>query len=406
MEHFGKYKNRIGPTFLIPIREIQNVSTAWNIRQDVVEKDYALGWLLAGIAQHQALSNTWVFKGGTCLRKCYYETFRFSEDLDFTVTDPELIKPETLFLFFQEISQWLLANVGIQLELHEDSFKSHPNKRGILTTQGKIGFIGPVVKPTSPKIKIDLTCDELIASAPVRRKIIHGYSDWDPNFNVLSYSLEELAAEKLRALAERCSPRDLYDVVHLYGNANLIGNEALVNSLLAKKSEYVGIPTPTLVTIRTEENYQGISERWESMLGHQLPPPLITLDSFWNKLPEVFDWLEGRSKIIALKPAEWGSDKSVILNPTSVNFARAGFDINLLRYCAFNRLKVELYYEPENGEVGWKFVEPYSLRRTQDGNILLYVVNLEGSLRSYRLDRIHSIRASNVSFVPRFKVEL
>lgn len=390
---------------MIPIREIQNVSTTWNIRQDVVEKDYALGWLLAGIAQHATLSETWVFKGGTCLRKCYYETFRFSEDLDFTVTDPELIHPEKLLLIFQEISQWIQTNVGIQFELNEDSFKSYPNKRGVLSTQGKIGFIGPQVKPTPPKIKIDLTLDELIASTPVRRKVIHGYSDWDPTVNVLSYSLEELAAEKLRALAERCRPRDLYDVVHLYGNANLVGKQAYVYSLLQKKSDYVGIPTPTLETVQTDENFQGISERWENMLGHQLPPPLITLDVFWNKLPQVFDWLEGRSQSIALRPVEYGTDQSVILNPTSVNFARAGFDINLLRYCAFNRLKIGLYYEAARGEDGWRLVEPYSLRRSQDGNILLYVVNQEGSLRSYRLDRIRSIRASNVSFVPRYKVE-
>lgn len=390
---------------MIPIREIQNVSTTWNIRQEVVEKDYALGWLLAGIAQHSVLSETWVFKGGTCLRKCYYETFRFSEDLDFTVTVPELIQPEKLLLIFQEISQWIQANVGIELELNEDSFKSYPNKRGILSTQGKIGFIGPQVKPTPPKIKIDLTCDERIASSPVRRKVIHGYSDWDSGVNVLSYSLEELAAEKLRALAERCRPRDLYDVVHLYGNANLAGREAYVHSLLQKKSEYVGIPTPTLETIQTEENYQGISERWVNMLGHQLPPPLISLDVFWNKLPQVFDWLEGRSQFPALKPAEYKADQSVILNPTSINFARIGFDINLLRYCAFNRLKVELYYEAVNGEVGWRRVEPYSLRRSQDGNVLLYLVNQEGSLRSYRLDRIRSIRASNVPFVPRYQVE-
>lgn len=26
-----------------------------------------------------------MFKGGTCLKKCYIETYRFSEDLDFTV---------------------------------------------------------------------------------------------------------------------------------------------------------------------------------------------------------------------------------------------------------------------------------------------------------------------------------
>jgi predicted nucleotidyltransferase component of viral defense system len=42
---------------------------------------------LAAIASEPALSASWIFKGGTCLRKCYYETYRFSEDLDFTVVD-------------------------------------------------------------------------------------------------------------------------------------------------------------------------------------------------------------------------------------------------------------------------------------------------------------------------------
>jgi predicted nucleotidyltransferase component of viral defense system len=54
----------------------------------VVEKDYVLGWLLAGIGEHPATRDTWVFKGGTCLKKCFFETYRFSEDLDFTLTDP------------------------------------------------------------------------------------------------------------------------------------------------------------------------------------------------------------------------------------------------------------------------------------------------------------------------------
>ena len=37
-----------------------------------------------GIAGHPVLCNR-VFKGGTCLKKCFFETYRFSEDLDFTV---------------------------------------------------------------------------------------------------------------------------------------------------------------------------------------------------------------------------------------------------------------------------------------------------------------------------------
>ena len=53
------------------------------IRADMVEKDHALGWLLMGIARHP-LPGLWVFKGGTCLKKCFFETYRFSEDLYFT----------------------------------------------------------------------------------------------------------------------------------------------------------------------------------------------------------------------------------------------------------------------------------------------------------------------------------
>ncbi len=62
----------------------------------VVEKDYVLGWLLAAINRNPALSQSWVFKGGTCLRKCYFETYRFSEDLDFTLQDETHFKEESL----------------------------------------------------------------------------------------------------------------------------------------------------------------------------------------------------------------------------------------------------------------------------------------------------------------------
>lgn len=391
---------------MIQNREIQNVSTRWNIRQNVVEKDYVLGWLLAGIAQHPRLSETWIFKGGTCLRKCYYETFRFSEDLDFTVTTPELIDPSFLNEIFIGISSWLEESVGIKLDLSLDSFKTYTNSRGKPSTQGKVGFFGPLSQPTIPKIKIDLTCDELVASSPVERGVVHDYSDWDPSVRVTAYSLEELAAEKLRALAQRCRPRDLYDVVHLYGNPNLAGKQRSIHSLLEQKSGYVGIATPTLAAVQNDENYQSISSSWMSMLGHQLPEPLIPIDVFWNKLPEVFEWLEGRSQPVALHSARLGSDHSEALNPASINFARAGFDMNLLRYCAFNQLKVDLYYQPVNGDEGWRRVEPYSLRRSQNGDLLLYLVNQEGELRSYRLDRILSIRASNIPYAAKFKVEI
>jgi len=57
----------------------------WGLTEQIIEKDYVLGWLLWGIATDPTLGQAWIFKGGTCLKKCYIETYRFSEDLDFTV---------------------------------------------------------------------------------------------------------------------------------------------------------------------------------------------------------------------------------------------------------------------------------------------------------------------------------
>lgn len=78
---------------VITVRELQALSAEWASTTHVIEKDWALGWVLAGIGAQPELS-TWVFKGGTSLRKCYHETYRFSEDLDFTVVDGGLDDPE------------------------------------------------------------------------------------------------------------------------------------------------------------------------------------------------------------------------------------------------------------------------------------------------------------------------
>jgi len=72
---------------LIDRREILDIATQTSLTPHVVEKDYVLGWMLAGIYAHEELAESWIFKGGTCLKKCFFETYRFSEDLDFTLRD-------------------------------------------------------------------------------------------------------------------------------------------------------------------------------------------------------------------------------------------------------------------------------------------------------------------------------
>jgi hypothetical protein len=58
----------------------KRLGTPW----EVLERDYILSWILAGINQVPSLQDTIIFKGGTALKKCYFGDYRFSEDLDFT----------------------------------------------------------------------------------------------------------------------------------------------------------------------------------------------------------------------------------------------------------------------------------------------------------------------------------
>jgi predicted nucleotidyltransferase component of viral defense system len=149
-------------------------------------------------------------KGGTCLRKCYYETYRFSEDLDFTVTRGGPEDPTALIQIFNSIVEWVRENSGLELAIDESSFRVHQNRRGNPTIQGRVGYLAPNPPPVVPKIKIDVTSDELIVESSVLRTVGHPYSDGPPPISgVLCYSPSDLLAEKVRALAERCRPRDL-----------------------------------------------------------------------------------------------------------------------------------------------------------------------------------------------------
>ena len=57
---------------LIDKSEIMDFSREFGLAANVVEKDYVLGWVLAGIFNHPVIGFRWVFKGGTCLKKCYF----------------------------------------------------------------------------------------------------------------------------------------------------------------------------------------------------------------------------------------------------------------------------------------------------------------------------------------------
>jgi len=70
---------------MIKPSEIQQKARETGVRDQQIEKDYVLSWILRGVAQHENLYKVIAFKGGTVLKRAYFEDYRFSEDLDFTL---------------------------------------------------------------------------------------------------------------------------------------------------------------------------------------------------------------------------------------------------------------------------------------------------------------------------------
>lgn len=272
--------------------EIARKARDLGLQSSTIEKDYVLGWILIGVQHHPQTKDSWVFKGGTCLKKCFFHQYRFSEDLDFTLIDPQQMKEEALLPVLKELSQWIYEQSGIEIPETQISLDPHRS----LSIQGKLPYRGPLKQPTPyPSIKLDLTANEKIVLEPERRNIFHDYSDcpiYTPQ--ILSYSYEEIFAEKLRALAERARPRDLYDVIHLYQERHRLTDiEKLLESLQGKCT-FKTMPMPNLATIEQHPKKSEFMSEWDNMLHHQVKD-LRPFDYFWERLPEVFDWIHSEN---------------------------------------------------------------------------------------------------------------
>jgi predicted nucleotidyltransferase component of viral defense system len=388
---------------VIEKQEISELARELSLDLHVVEKDYVLGWLLAGIAANPELSESWVFKGGTCLKKCYFETYRFSEDLDFTVTDEAQLDEEYLLQEFRQMAEWIYEQSGIEIPEEQIRFRLSVFEGGRYA-EGRVYYVGPLIqKRNLARIKFDLTSKEKLVLPPQKRVVHHPYSDCpDEGIHVLSYCFEEVFAEKMRALAERERPRDLYDVVHLYRHDEIRPDRGLVLKTLQDKCAFKGIPVPSIASLLREDAKIKLAAEWVDMLAHQLPV-LPDLEQFWNEIPNVFRWLYGEAEKPALGSVTADQTFDNAWQPPAMVYAwGAAVPLESVRFAAANHLCVNLRYQDS-----WRLIEPYSLRRTMDGNLLLCAVKHEtGESRAYRVDRIQSIEVSKTTFVPRYQIEL
>jgi predicted nucleotidyltransferase component of viral defense system len=387
---------------MISKQEILDYSQEWQLRANVVEKDYVIGWLLWGLGNFRPLSDVWIFKGGTCLKKCFIETYRFSEDLDFTVLPGGPVAAAEIEKLLPNLLKLVADASGINFSVQAPRLKDRPSGAA---SEGRVYYQGPLLAPTPASVKLDICSSEVLIRPPVLRPIAHPYTDTCPDATIKEvrcYGFEELFAEKIRALGERYRPRDLYDVINLYRRPDLHLVPTLIRSVLDSKCKAKGLTIPTYAFLADSPLRAELESEWANMLAHQLPA-LPPIEGFLSELEPMFNWLNSSSEAVEL-PAitNGGNDLDTTWSPPpTVWHWGQGIPLESVRFAAANRLCVDLTY---GGSL--RRIEPYSLRRTKAGNILLYARKVQtGEPRAYRVDRIQGIAVTNQPFIPKYRIE-
>ena len=240
--------------------EIQQKAGEVGVRDQQIEKDYMLSWILQGVAQHEQLSKTIVFKGGTVLKKIYFEDYRFSEDLDFTLLNNDITN-EQIFEWFKETFEYILEEANIRLEIIDNNEHEDGGINFYISYVGPLGGQG-----NNKKVKVDISRSEKLEFKPVMQTVLLGYSDLTEH-QLLCYPLEEVLVEKMRTVMQRMQARDFYDIWYLLEQHGMDVNfylKEFANKCESKKLNPVDFPKKLAERL---PQYKG---RWESSMNEQI----------------------------------------------------------------------------------------------------------------------------------------
>lgn len=259
-------------------REILLMAEKAGVPTYTIDKDWVLGHVLNGLFRKGWAQKELVFKGGTCLRKCHIDGYRFSEDLDFTIRDSDfIITSEMMGEVFRDVTQ----NVGILFgeadvlpilwEDREVGYKLHVPFWG---ADHRRNQIPPTPSRWLTGIKMEFIKYERLVNEVCTLPLMSHYSDANAfdGLYVPCYAMEEVLAEKFRALLQRSypAPRDYYDLWYILSHKANVDWEC-VRRTFGAKCEYKGIDSHSYLDFFNESELEKVSKAWKNSIGGHLP---------------------------------------------------------------------------------------------------------------------------------------
>lgn len=259
---------------MVPQAEIKKKAEEWEVPATTVEKDHALGHFLAGFIG--TFKNRVRFKGGTCLRKCYFPEYRFSEDLDFSSVSPEFILQAEELAFVCETvekhSGLIFLPEPVEPLLHKDKRKGDKVIIRFWGANHSRHEAPPPYERWHSKIKVEISTDELLILPTELKTTFHPYSDTLLDHEPIScYPIDEVISEKLRSLVQRSysAPRDYYDLYNLTSSFTE-QDWNRIKPIFIEKMTHKGIDYHGPQQLVSKSAIEKVHRAWHNSIAHQL----------------------------------------------------------------------------------------------------------------------------------------
>jgi predicted nucleotidyltransferase component of viral defense system len=255
---------------LISKAELHLAAQAQGLRFDQVEKDYVILWILSVISSNEVVSSQWAFKGGTCLRHCFYSGFRFSEDIDFScrASEANVLNAQSIL---QQAAHEVQEASGILIDLEDVRASDNQAQAEIRLEYSLRG----TRRRGLPLVQCHLTFDEPLYTSTEKKQVAPAYSDLR-DFEINTYSKVEIVAEKMRALIQQQEkwprPRDLYDLWYIFCERGERFPKEMLNDLFEKKCQIRSVsPDPSLLI--SDKLREWNRQAWEAQLAPTIQSP-------------------------------------------------------------------------------------------------------------------------------------
>jgi predicted nucleotidyltransferase component of viral defense system len=271
--------------------EIRKIAEKEGVPLDTVDKSWVLGHFLAELFRSNWAHQYLVFKGGTCLKKCYFKDYRFSEDLDFTLKNSKIVITEDLL---QSVFDNITNKIGILFS--PVKIRLLKSKNQLVGYETQIKFWGANHKrnqqPTPyerwlTSIKIEIIFYEKLVDAPVDKTIYHDFTDnsYLTEVKIPCYSISEIMAEKFRALLQRnySAPRDYYDLWKILQLKDIDWDKIM--RIFEQKMKYKEIPWSGYEDFFHPSRINNIKHAWKNSLqGHLSDSELPNIETVLSEL--------------------------------------------------------------------------------------------------------------------------